>query len=170
MNELPGGKFDFETLATSIHSVHAELSRQASRAVNVSLTLRNWLIGYYIAEYELRGSDRAEYGEKVLQRLSERLTILAVESCDKRRLEQYLQFYRAYPQIARTASAQFQSISDQGLRENIPIARTAPAPFENRIAEQLSFSHFELLVRLDSSEKRAFYETHASPEAGRCGN
>jgi hypothetical protein len=27
------------------------------------LTLRNWLIGYYIAEYELQGSDRADYGD-----------------------------------------------------------------------------------------------------------
>ena len=36
-----------------------------SRAVNISLTLRNWLIGCYIAEYELNGEDRAAYGEKV---------------------------------------------------------------------------------------------------------
>ena len=33
---------------------------QASRQVDTALTIRNWLFGYYIAEYELNGSDRAE--------------------------------------------------------------------------------------------------------------
>lgn len=158
MTDLPAEKFDLEALASTIQSVHSELSRQASKAVNISLTLRNWLIGYYIAEYELRGSDRADYGKMVLQRLAERLSTLAVSSCDKRRLEQYLQFNRAYPQIARTVSAQFQAITDKGLMANIAIAQTASAQLENRIAEQLSYSHFELLVRLDP-DKRAFYET-----------
>jgi len=49
----------FEHLVVSIRGVDAELAAQACRAVNVSLTLRNWLIGCYIAEYELRGADRA---------------------------------------------------------------------------------------------------------------
>jgi hypothetical protein len=114
VTDFPVEKFDFETLATSIQSVHTELARQASKAVNITLTLRNWMIGYYIAEYELRGSDRAEYGGKVLERLSERLTILTVGSCDKRRLEQYRQFYRAYPQIARTASTNSSPPSNTG--------------------------------------------------------
>ena len=44
----------FENLVLSIRGVDQKLAAQASRAVNVSLTLRNWLIGCYIAEYELR--------------------------------------------------------------------------------------------------------------------
>ena len=39
----------------SMDQVHEELAAQAGRAVNLSLTLRNWLIGTYIAEYELSG-------------------------------------------------------------------------------------------------------------------
>jgi hypothetical protein len=37
----------------------SHLSAQAGRAVNISLTMRNWMIGLYIAEYKLRGADRA---------------------------------------------------------------------------------------------------------------
>ena len=158
MSNLPTETLDLETLAATIQSVHQELARQANKAVNVSLTMRNWLIGYYIAEYELRGSDRAQYGEMVLQRLSDRLTALNVSSCDKRRLEQYLQFQRTYPQIARTVSAQFQILPLKALTAEPTIARSANAQFDDRVVNQLSYSHFELLVRLDLPEKRAFYE------------
>lgn len=42
----------FERLVATIGQAHADLAAQASRAVNASLTLRNWLIGFHIAEYE----------------------------------------------------------------------------------------------------------------------
>lgn len=48
---------NFEKLIGSIQQAHAELAAQASRAVNVSLTIRNWLIRTYIVEYEQDGSD-----------------------------------------------------------------------------------------------------------------
>jgi predicted nuclease of restriction endonuclease-like (RecB) superfamily len=61
---------DFVGLVTAIRQADAALAEQASRAVNVSLTLRNWFIGYYIAEFELQGADRATYGDKLLTELS----------------------------------------------------------------------------------------------------
>ena len=133
MTDIPAEKFDFELLATTIQGVHQELTRQASKAVNVSLTLRNWLIGYYIAEYELRGSDRAEYGEKVLQRLAKRLADLKVSACETRRLYQYLGFYQAYPSIARSAAAQFQTLVRQRLTSDEPIVRTVSAQLRTSI-------------------------------------
>ena len=45
----------------------------ALRAVNQMATLRNWLIGCYIVEYEQKGSDRALYGDRLLKRLAERV-------------------------------------------------------------------------------------------------
>ena len=100
--------FDLESLAQSIQAVHVELTKQAAKAVNVSLTVRNWLIGHYIAEYELRGADRAEYGDKALDRLEKRLIELGVSTCQKRRLYAYLSFYQTYPEIVRSLTAQFQ--------------------------------------------------------------
>jgi len=43
-------EWSFEKLVGFIRHVHDELAAQAGRAVNLSLTLRNWLIGCYIAE------------------------------------------------------------------------------------------------------------------------
>ena len=61
---MPPKELTFGSLIDSIQQVHGEMAAQASKAVNISLTLRNWLIGCYVAEYELRGADRAEYGQK----------------------------------------------------------------------------------------------------------
>ena len=54
-----GGSLDFAELVDSIRKVHEQCAVQVSRAVNVNLTLRNWVIGRYVREYEQRGADRA---------------------------------------------------------------------------------------------------------------
>ena len=56
----------FNQLVQSICLINEKLSKQAAKAVNASLTIRNWMIGMYVAEFELRGSDRAKYGERLL--------------------------------------------------------------------------------------------------------
>lgn len=48
----------FTRLVESIQTAHRELAARAGKAINISLTLRNWLIGCYITEYELNGKDR----------------------------------------------------------------------------------------------------------------
>jgi len=80
--------FDFQQLVGTIQKINDDLTAQASRAVNVSLTLRNWLIGGFIAEYELNGADRAVYGESVLAELSTHLN--NVSNCNRRQLYRYL--------------------------------------------------------------------------------
>ncbi len=52
----------FVELVESIRVTHNLFSVQAVRAVNISLTLRNWIIGFFIREYEQNVKDRAEYG------------------------------------------------------------------------------------------------------------
>ena len=100
-------EWNFEKLVSSIRQVHEDLAAQAGRAVNISLTLRNWLIGCYIAEYEQRGADRAEYGKRLLESLSTRLIESGMEGVAPRSLRQYRQFYLIYPEIWQTLSAQF---------------------------------------------------------------
>ena len=103
-------EWDFEKLVVSIRQAHEELAAQAGRAVNVSLTLRNWLIGCYISEYELKGLDRANYGDRLLSELAKHLTELKISNCNRRQLYRYLRFYRLYPQIVGTLSAQLRKL------------------------------------------------------------
>jgi len=102
--------FDFAALVTSIQEADAQLAAQAIRAVNLGLTLRNWLIGLYIAEFELRGADRAAYGDRLLTELSKALAAHGISNTGRRQLYQYLSFYRAYPEIVRTLPAQFRRL------------------------------------------------------------
>lgn len=156
---IPPTVSDLESLARSIQIAQEVLARQASKAVNTSLTLRNWLIGYYIAEYELHGTDRASYGDKLIEKLAIRLSELGVKTCEKRRLYQYLKFYNAYPEIVQTLSAQFQQrLLLGGGESSLAKVRTATAQSSQNLLDSLSYSHFELLIAIDSDVKRRFYE------------
>lgn len=97
----------FNNLIARIRQIDERLAVQAGKAVNISLTLRNWFIGLYIAAFELHGADRAACGEALLAELSKALCKHEVSNVGRRQLYNYLQFYRAYPQIVRTVSAQF---------------------------------------------------------------
>ena len=76
----------FGLFVGSIRQIHEQLVSQAGRAINISLTLRNWLIGAYISEYELRGADRATYGDSLLIELAKRLTDLRISNSNRRQL------------------------------------------------------------------------------------
>lgn len=65
----------FDDLIVQIQEVSKNLQQQAVKAVNVSLTLRNWLIGFYIVEFEQNGEDRAQYGDRLLERIAETIQI-----------------------------------------------------------------------------------------------
>ncbi len=103
-NDAPG--MDFSALVAAIGQVHAQSAAAVSRTINTTLTLRNWVIGAYIHHYELNGADRAKYGEGLLDALSERLVTTDVANAGRRQLYLYLTFYRTYPQIVRSATAQ----------------------------------------------------------------
>jgi len=66
-------KINFKVLVGEIGRIHQHFQSQAFKAVNVSLTLRHWMIGGYIREYELKGRDRAVYGERIIETLAHEL-------------------------------------------------------------------------------------------------
>ena len=120
----------FAVLVESIQRVHDHCSADVNRVVNVSLTLRNWVIGAYIAEYEINGAARAKYGEGLLDALAAKLVRKGVTTAGRRQLYQYLTFYRTYPQIVRTVSAQSSEMLPKALRDRPEnIVRTVSAQF-----------------------------------------
>ena len=87
---------NFESLVGRINLIQDALQAQAAHAVNLSLTARNWLVGYYIVEFEQHGEDHAKYGEKLLNRLSKSINR---KGFDPRRLREFRQFYMVYPSL-----------------------------------------------------------------------
>lgn len=172
MSDGNGSKLEFSGLVEKIQSIHQELKSSALRSVNTMLTLRNWLIGYYIAEYELQGSDRADYGDKIIECLADELKKLDVSRSDKRELYRYLKFYKTYPQIVETVNPQLQLIAGNSLITSIclpdstlvikdhKIVETASPQSQNNAMQMLrylSFSHIAELIEIDTSEQRDFY-------------
>jgi predicted nuclease of restriction endonuclease-like (RecB) superfamily len=152
----------FEDLVRSIREVDRDLVALAKRAVNVNLTLRNWLIGCYIVEYEQGGADRARYGEKLLARLSARLLRDGVGRAEERELRRYRLFYQTYPQIREALSpGSHKALASLGSVRPEPI-REAPDPESGfpgtELIARLSFSHFVELLAVEDPLKRSFYE------------
>ena len=100
-----------EDLYSDACQIIEEAQKVAYRSVNVVLVMRNWLIGKRISEEELKGADRAEYGAQLIERLSKVLTEKYGIGFTKRTLYKYQQFYKSFPQIVPTVSAQ----SEEGL-------------------------------------------------------
>lgn len=163
---------NFETLLHRITETQRHLQQHALASVDRLLTMRNWLIGCHIVEFEQNGQDRAEYGKKLLAQLSADLTRQGLKGFSIRNLKLFRQFYCVYPQIGQTVSAQFQqpNLSAQlaGLQHLVlpsPQAEQAnyspysPAP--EVLLRHFSFSHFVEFLRIDDPLKRAFYEIEA---------
>jgi hypothetical protein len=151
---------DFAAFVRAIADVHERMSAQAVKAVNVSLTFRNWLIGRYIREYELGGSDRAAYGDRLFDALAERVNASGVSGCARRQLYRYRDFYRVYPEIVAAVSPQStRSLTTTGGSTG-KVGTLSPQSGLNatEIVSRLSYSHFEELTALVDPGKRAFYE------------
>ena len=98
----------FANLAQNILTIHNSASNFAKSSVNQSLTIRNWLIGYYIVEYEQFGSERASYGEALLQKLEKQVN---VKGLNRLLFQNCRMFYLRYPQISAMASKILTTIS-----------------------------------------------------------
>lgn len=98
---------NFEALVSVIEQTHLHFQQQAAKAVNVSLTIRNWLIGFYIVEFEQKGEDRAKYGAGLLNKLAVQLNIKGLVSAE---LSRCRQFYHCYPQIFGALTQEFKHL------------------------------------------------------------
>ncbi len=65
---------NFDQLIKVFEKAHNYLQKHAVSTVNQSLTVRNWLFGHFIVEYEQNGEDRAKYGTELLKKLADRLS------------------------------------------------------------------------------------------------
>ena len=116
----------FAGVVASVSRLHTEFLHRATKAINVSLTLRNWIIGAYIHEYELRGADRAKYGENLVPELAETLTKRKIPGCDPSSLYRHLRFFRFYPQIFQTLSGKLQVYGIRQVTQNSILETLSP--------------------------------------------
>lgn len=179
-------KMDFTQLTSNIMVAHSALQNNAMRAINQNITARNWLVGYWIVEFEQNGEDRAKYGERLLFELAKSVGIKGLGAT---MLSQCRKFYLVYPQIGieidrflrkphnllifqtLTEKLQlteykddriFQTLSEKSHGELVVISKIGEQPFpkvsSDKIFNNLSFSHMMEIMAIDDELKRSFYE------------
>lgn len=151
---------DFKQLITNIQQTHDYLQEKAVAAVNQSLTLRNWLFGFYIVEYEQNGKDRAKYGQQLLKTIAEK-TSKQIKGMNDRYLRDCRQFYNTYPHIIDLADKL--SLPNQIWRSATPKSKTKKKGTTIGISAEmlisrLSYTHILELTKESEPLKRAFYE------------
>jgi predicted nuclease of restriction endonuclease-like (RecB) superfamily len=164
---------DFNELIQRFISAGTYLRERAVVAVNRAATVRNWCFGIFIVEYEQNGEDRAQYGERLIERLSSSLTERGMKGVSVTALKLCRQFYLAYPEIGQTLTDQFEillgkTIPDavlhvkssigQTLSDQLIVSERQLERHRKRLIATLSFSHFVEIIQLDEPLKRLFYE------------
>ena len=166
---------NFESLVGRINQVQDMLQAQTAHAINLAVTARNWLVGFYIVEFEQHGEDRAKYGENLLKNLAKRLNRRGL---GERRLYEFRLIYIIYPQIGQviadyiaknnrqdilrlpTAKLQIvENLEDENLR--LLTAKSHVEEWQtpaDRLFNRLSATHLVLLSNIKDPLKRAFYE------------
>ena len=158
--------FSFDHLSELVLQLHDSAYSATVKAINRFATIRNYVIGFYIVEYEQHGNDRAKYGDRLLKRLA--------ESVNKRGINETIlkncrRFYLAYPQIkvyltaiSPTASKKSLGKSPTASDKSSQISPTLSDNFITPAAElvsKLSFSHIVEILTIDDPLARFFYET-----------
>lgn len=179
-------EFSFDHLSDVVTQLHDSAYSATVKAINRFATVRNYVIGFYIVEYEQHGSDRAKYGERLLKRLAERVNKRGI---NETLLTNSRKFYLTYPQIQTylegksatashllekfpTASGESSPISPTPSEELALISSTqsnkseiSPMPSDkfitsaDKLLSHLSFSHLVEILTVDDPLARFFYET-----------
>lgn len=161
----------FNDLASIVQTTHDAAQSYAVKAINRMQTMRNWLIGYYIVEFEQNGKDRAEYGTQLLKKLEERVDRKGVNVT---LLQMSRNFYKLYPQMvnlfvpnqkysttSNISESSVQLKSNSSNNETNLICATVSHKFQTSpelMISRLSFSHLREIMALDDPLARYFYE------------
>ena len=164
-NSKTGSTDNLEQLITTIQKTNEYFLKQVQKQLNTAFTFRNWLIGFYLVQYEQQGKDRAAYGKQIYKAIDAKLKSKGLKPLGERNLYLCKDFYSAYPEILQTVSAKsylsdFQSNKIQqtlSAKSNRKPGQQANAIDPNLLLTRLSFSHFIELIKADSPLRRRFY-------------
>jgi len=166
--------FDFKLLISRCEETHQLTRTTAARATNKALVIRNFLLGRYIVEFEQNGSNRAQYGESLLQELSNALKTSIGRGFSVDNLESMRRFYTAYSaNILPIKSETVSRILKNQISETLSrISSVDLSDWKNPTAQQitrlqselnlLSWSHYVTLLSVTNPDERSFYEIESA--------
>lgn len=166
---------NFSKLVLDLTSIDGYFKAVTANAINTNHTIRNWLIGAYIIEFEQNGLERAQYATNLIQKIADELNQAGLSA---RNLRQFRQFYLTYSDLLALPNMHDSSVGNiwqslpAKLHDNdiqgLMIWQTASAKLKSKndvpkvpaeqIIHNLSYSHLVTIMAQDDPLKRTFYE------------
>jgi len=173
--EIKKRKTDSDNYIADLQSIVSTARKMSFRAVNLMQVACNWLLGWRIVEQEQQGKTRADYGKRVIEEASASLTEKFGSGFSETQLRNFRKFYCLFKflQIQQALPAEFKN-------EIVKIQQALPAKsvklekmqshvvessmIEQPLLPQLSWSHYESLMRVSDLEARQWYMQEAATE------
>lgn len=164
---------DDRQFISDIKAIVYTAKHKAYQAADIYQVVSNWLVGRRIVEQEQHGRDRAEYGKRIIELASDALTAEYGKGYSVANVKSFRKFYLTFRDlpIGQTVSAQFNtsikekvsnnsrsdvSIKGQTLSAELELAKLLPY--------NLSWSHYERLMRINDDDERDWYMREAASE------
>lgn len=135
-------------IINDIKKIIIQANHNTYKNINFEMVRAYWLIGRRIVEEEQAGTERAVYGRGIIKKLSTSLQAEFGKGFSERNIEQMRQFYAAYP-IPQTLSAELKTETLSKDQTNVPDFK-------------LSWSHYQVLMRMADVSERRFYEIESA--------
>lgn len=127
----------YQPIIADIKGIISVGQQSAYNAANTAMVLTYWHVGRRIVEQDQNGSERAEYGKRLIPILADELTKEFGKSYSRRNLQYFRKFYLYFPD------------------EQIV----------NACVHNLSWTHFRSLLRVQDEDARLWYMKEAANES-----
>ncbi|MDE7165576.1 MAG: PDDEXK nuclease domain-containing protein [Bacteroidaceae bacterium] len=147
-------------IAERIERLIADARTHVVRSVNITEVITKYEIGRIIVEVVQEGEERATYGKQLLQGVSDLLTKRLGKGWSVETLKICRRFYQIYSvkPIRYTPSTQLPT--EDSVDSVYPIQKSATMSRKSNTTYPftLSWSHYVVLMRIESDAERSFYE------------
>ena len=161
LNKYDNINADDAQFISDIKAIVYTAKQKAYQAADLFQVAANWLVGRRIVEQEQHGQERAQYGKHIVELASEALTAEFGKGYSVVNIKSFRKFYLTFNNllIGQTPSAQSENgltIKGQSVSAELELAKMLPS--------NLSWSHYERLMRIKNEDERDWYMREAAQE------
>ena len=162
LNKYDNINADDAQFISDIKAIVYTAKQKAYQAADIYQVVSNWLVGRRIVEQEQHGQERAQYGKHIVELASEALTAEFGKGYSVVNIKSFRKFYLTFNNllIGQTPSAQSGNdltIKGQSVSAELELAKMLPS--------NLSWSHYERLMRIKNEDERDWYMREAAEES-----
>ena len=147
---------------SDIKAIVYTAKQKAYQAADIYQVVSNWLVGRRIVEQEQHGQERAQYGKHIVELASEALTAEFGKGYSVVNIKSFRKFYLTFNNLLIGQTSSAQSVNDltikgQSVSAELELAKMLPS--------NLSWSHYERLMRIKNEDERDWYMREAAEES-----